>query len=472
MDDYTSDPELKRTVKISILESSIGQAHLSLAMQNSIFLTKFAVMLGASPLQFGILAAIGQVSQVFQLLGAAISRKLTTRKPGVVRLALAARLLAPVYAALPFVVSDAIGMWAFLFLYLVSTSLFAVSANMWVAWISDMVPIGIRGRFFSRRSQYGLVVGLVVGYIAGGFIDLFDSRSSSFVSDLFVGLRSVEFFSPEHLPYGFAAIFGLAAISGILSAWILTRQPEHPKAVEQESLAHMLWTPLKDANLRKLLLYTSWWMVAVGIASPFWQPFMIKKLGLSMVNIQVYGTISTAASLLALRPWGILIDRFGNKTAMRFAIVLGALNPMVWVFATPESHWFIYLEAATSGIMWSGAGIVATNFVLAVAPEGQRQVYSGMFGAFSGVAMMVTMLMSGAMLPPPIEILGFHLESEQVLFAITGLARWTAQIPLSWVHEPRALPVGAVVAYLRQYAKVRIAPIMRWSRGRSRRQMD
>ncbi len=49
---------------------------------------------------------------------------------------------------------------------------------------------------------------------------------------------------------------------------------------------------------------------------------MIKNLGMPMVYIVFYGTISTLASPLALRLWGRLIDRFGNKTAMRLALLL------------------------------------------------------------------------------------------------------------------------------------------------------
>jgi hypothetical protein len=65
---------------------------------------------------------------------------------------------------------------------------------------------------------------------------------------------------------------------------------------------------------------------------------------------------------------------------------------MVWLFVTPHSYQVLYLEAITSGVMWAGAGLVATNFVLSIAPNERRQLYSGVSGAFSGLAMMTTML--------------------------------------------------------------------------------
>ena len=110
--------------------------------------------------------------------------------------------------------------------------------------------------------------------------------------------------------------------------------------------------------------------------------------------------------------------------------------------------------------MWAGAGIVATNFVLSIAPANRRQVYSGVFGAFSGIAMMLTMLLSGIFIPKNSKLLGINFQPEQILFALSGLARWSAQIPLSWVNEPRAKSMGVVFQYLRQFAKVRIIHIM------------
>jgi hypothetical protein len=139
---------------------------------------------------------------------------------------------------------------------------------------------------------------------------------------------------------------------------------------------------------------------------------------------------------------------------MRVAILLGGINPLVWVFVTPERHQVLYLEAVTSGIMWAGAGLIAMNFVLAIAPEGKRQIYSGVFGAVTGLAIMTTMLLSGFLLPSGLQVLGLHLEPVQTLFAATGLLRWTALIPLSWIAEPAVRGRRGAIRSLWQFAKV------------------
>ncbi len=449
MDDGT---EVRLATKISIIEGMFWQVYATLAAPGSVFLTKFAVMLGATPFQFGVLSAIGQVSQVFQPLGSAITRTMTSRKRIVVSLISWGRAVAFLYALLPFVLPTEMAMWAFLALFLVATSLQAVGGNIWIGWISDLIPMEKRGRFFAVRSQYLMLVGLVTGYVFSAILDPFDAPRTGFAQAVAGALGSPEWLSPERLPYAFVAVMALAATLGLVGARILMRQPERPKPVETEGFRDAVANSLRDRNFCRLLLYGSWWMLAVGVGGPFWGPFMIKKLGMSLVSIQVYGMIQTLAAVVSVRPWGAFIDRFGNKAAMRIAIVMGGINPLVWLFATPENHGFLYVEAATSGVMWAGAGVVASNFVLSIAPAARRQMYSGLFGAVSGFAMMLTLLASGAFLPSELTLLGLHLQPEQVLFGLGGLLRWSTQIPLSWVREPGTSSVRAAMGEVRRAA--------------------
>jgi len=448
--------ELRHTVVFSVTEGVYTQVYIALATAGSAFITRFALLLGAMPFHLGLLAAIGQLSLVFQPLGILITRRGTSRKKIIVKLATAGRALTLLYGLLPFLFPRYVAIWAFLLLLSISTSLHAMGTNAWIAWISDMVPERIRGRFFSWRSRYFMIGGLLIGYVLGALVDIFDPKTMGFVEKI-AAIQSTGIFSPEHINGAFILVFMVAAIFGFFGVAVLKRQPERPKRIEDESIATSLTKPLRDRNFRKFLIYSFWWMLALGIGSPFWQPFMIQKLHMSLVNIQVYGTISAVASILALRPWGMVIDRFGNKAAMRLAIILGGVNPLVWLFVNTHNSWILHMEAFTSGIMWSGTNIVAMNFVLSIAPRDGRQIYSGILGAFSGTAMIVTMLLSGILLPKYMSVLGMHLEPEQVLFGLTGLLRWTAHVPLSWVTEPKGQPFGALLYYIRQSAKVRIA---------------
>lgn len=99
------------------------------------------------------------------------------------------------------------------------------------------------------------------------------------------------------------------------------------------------------------------------------------------------------------------------------------------------------MEALISGFMWAGTGIITTNFVLSVAEKGKEQVYSGIYGAITGLAMMLSTLACGIFYPSSLTIGKRILEPEQVIFGIGGIMRWLSFIPLFFVVEKRNVPL-------------------------------
>jgi len=445
------DRGLGRIFRISVISGIFGQIFSTLSGSGSAFVTKFAIMLNATPLHFAILAAIGQVSQIFQPLGAFVTKRRTKRKGVVLTLQFIGCGIVLCFGIIPFIFSAGNAIYALLLLSLLSVSILSIANNAWIGWITDVVPLRVRGRFFSTLSQYVMLTAVVVGFGFSLFIDHFSSADSQNMH-----AQVSAFFKADNLPLGFAVIFFVAVVAAFSGLVVLSRLPEKEKKIEEEGAARMFFLPIRDGNFRRYLLFNCWWMLAVGIGAPFWQPFMLQKLHMSLFEVQIYGSINITSSILVLRLWGRLIDVYGNRTAMRIIIMLGGFNPMIWLFVTPHNYKVLYLEAITSGIMWAGAGLVATNFVLSIAPNERRQLYSGVSGAFSGLAMMITMLVSGISLPHHLEIGSLYLEPEQVLFGLTGIARWSAQIPLSLVREPKSGSVTQAIAFFIREIKPRI----------------
>jgi MFS family permease len=437
--------------RISVMSGILSQVFSALSGSGSAFLTKFIIMLNATPLHFALLSAIGQVSQVFQALGAFVTKKRKKRKGVVLTLQSMGCGIALIYGILPFIFSSHDAINVFLFLLFVSVSILSIAGNAWIGWISDIIPLRVRARFFSGLSQYLMITTVAVSYGFSLFIDHFGTADKGSLH-----IKGYAFFTTRNLPIGFMIIFLVAVTAAFSGLGVLSRLPEKEKKIEEEGTAGMFFSPMRDSNFRRFIFYNCWWMLAVGIGAPFWQPFMLQKLRMSLFEVQIYGSINVVAAVLVLRSWGRLIDTYGNKSAMRIIILLGGFNPMVWLFVSPHNHSILYLEAITSGIMWAGAGLVATNFVLSIAPNERRQIYSGLSGAFAGIAMMTTILASGAFLPQRLEIGNISLEPEQVLFGLTGLARWSTQLPLTLVREPKSGSVGEALSFFIREIKSRI----------------
>lgn len=438
---------VRRGIRLSVAEGVFAQVYGTLSTIGSGFITKFMVLLGATPLQFSLLSALGQVSALFQPLGVAFTHRLRRRKWACVWITAAGRFLTFfIGAALLFSIPRR-GIWFLLGLLFLGAALQAVGANIWIAWVSDLVPLRIRGRFFARRNQILMLAGLVMGYLASLYVDSFEKAGGFARRILVEPLGLGGWFRPENQPLFLGGMFVFAALIGIAGLFILARQPERPmRASERRGLWESYREPFRDKNFRLLLVFGVWWMLAIGVGSAFWGPFMLKKLQMGMFTMQLYGTLHTASSLLAFNFWGRFIDRYGNKSAMQICVLLGGLNPMLWLFMSAQNYNMLWIEGVISGFMWAGNGVVTTNFVLSIAGKGREQVYSGLYGAIAGVSMMASTLLSGVFYPSPLSIGTHVLEPEQVIFGVGGVLRWMAIIPLAFVVEKRTVPLGKALS--------------------------
>jgi MFS family permease len=433
-----ADNLLRKTMRISVVEGIFAQIYGTFTSIGCSFVTKLLIILQASPIHFSLLSSIGQISQVFQPLGVAFTHNLTNKSKSCVTIVAIGRFLTFFLGFGLLFTNPQTGIWFTLILLFFSASILSIAGNIWIAWISDLVPLSFRGRFFSWRNQFLITAGLIVGYLGSFAVDLFDSNRKG-IHQKFIELTGLgNVFRPESQGQFLTWLFVFATFLSLIGVAILARQPERKSIVIKEPLLEKYKKPLKDINFRKLLLFNMWWMFAIGVGSAFWGPFMLKKLQMSLFEVQLYSTIHMISSLLTYRFWGRFIDSNGNKTTMKICILLGGINPLLWLFMSPANHTIIWFEALLSGFMWAGAGIAMTNFVLSLSPKGEIQVYSGLYGAFGGICMMFTTLLSGLFFPPNITILNLRLEPEQILFAITGVLRWTAIIPLLWIAEAKS----------------------------------
>ncbi|MCB5224686.1 MAG: MFS transporter [Candidatus Cloacimonadaceae bacterium] len=428
-----------RTYRVSIIEGIFAQIYGALANIGSNFITKFLVILGASPLHFSILSALGQVSALFQPLGVALTHRPRQRKKLCVWVTAAGRFLS-IFIGSALLFSEARQGIAFvLALLFISAGLQAVGGNIWIAWISDIIPAAIRGRFFARRNQILVFSGLLAGYLLSYLTDSFEKGGGALRSFAARWVNPDAFFTIRNQSLWLAGVFVFASILGLAGLVILARQPDRKRSLQQVlPLRQKFGEPFRDKNFRLLMAFGIWWMLATGVGSAFWTPFMLKNLGLSMFKLQLYGSLHMVSSLLSYSFWGKFIDRWGNKPAMLICVILGGLNPMLWLFMTRQNYSLLWIEGLFSGFMWAGNGVATTNFVLAIAGKGREQSYSALYGAIGGVSMMATTLLSGIFYPQPLMLGSRLLASEQVIFGVGGILRWLSVIPLMAVNEKRS----------------------------------
>lgn len=447
-------PVRRRGLRLSVAEGLTSQTHSALTglgVGGNAITFGFALMLGASDVSLGLLAAIPPLASSMQLVSAAIAPRLAGRRRAVVLSSTAARLVWPLCAALPFLLGtgDA-ALGAFLCLFALSCGLLSFSGNLWVSWMADLVPGPLRAGYFSLRNNLCAITGIGVALAAGYTLDRwFGGVPRAAVLDAGAQLLRA---------HGFALLFCVAAAFGVACALLLSAQPEParaPTARRPLTLREAVVAPFADAlgrpGLRGFLLFVGLFGFTNGFAAPFWTPYQLEELRLPYTTVNgTFVVLQGAATALALPLWGRLARRLGDRAVVLAGVLLIATHPLYYLIATPERAWPIYLDALSSGVSWSGYNFAVFNLALALSVGPRPERTFAVYATTAGLAQALSSAVSGVIveaLPHTVDLGAFALDRRQLVFAACSLSRVACVIVfLRAVPHERGLGVRAVLA--------------------------
>ena len=341
------------------------------SLQGGPFLTAFALGLGASNYEIGLLAAIGFLSQIVQLPALLLLRIFPYRRAITVASALTSRLAWIFIILTPALFVDRGISWVVHWLFL-SAVLTSAAAPAWNSLLHDLVPSTQLGRVFSLRTVFGNLVALPLTIGGGFFVDWWRARL------------------PEAGLYAYALLFLVGLGFGLIGIVALARLPEPAMAAPQGvRLIDLLRQPLRDTNYRRFIVFVGAWTFAVNLATPFFAAYMLQRLGLSLSMVTALAVVAQIASMAFLRVWGRLADHFSNKAVITACAPFYLLAFAAWAFTGP--HWLtlplLVLIHVVSGMATAGIGLPIGNIGLKLAPSGSAHAYitlAGLTGAVSG----------------------------------------------------------------------------------------
>ncbi len=418
-----------RSQRISIVEGSLATVHITIS--SGALVTAYALMLGADDFHLGLLAALTAISTIGAILGAQIVGAVGGRKPVSLVASVSGRVLWAALCVLPFLrIHPDLKLTLFLATVFAGNSLVNLSGTAWLSWMTDLVPIERRGRYFGVRNTILGTVGMITTFSSGWIFDRFVAH----------GAR----------PQGLAVIFGTAAAFALAAGFTLTRQWEPPMRGEQvRPLLFIIRRPLLDRRFRKLLRFLILWSIATGIAGPFFAAHMIKNLHMSFTLIAVYSIIAGVMNLVTQPLWGKVIDRLGNRPVLAFNLAGVVILPLLWLLTRPDRLWPIWTDATLTGIFWPGFTLASFNLILASAPERDRTAYLGMQTAAVGIATFAASLIGGVIAKRlgslHVAIAGQTIVNFHVLFISSAVGRMSL-LPLALgLREERAQSVTALL---------------------------
>jgi MFS family permease len=330
----------------------------------------------------------------------------------------------------------------------------AVVGPAWVSWMADLVPARVRGKYFSRRRQWGILSAIPAAFFAGWMLDRPEIRQGGVTSTL-VTLNWCA------LLFLCAAVFGVADIALFQ---FIDDIPAKPRR-------HVPWKKVFAEPLRNREFLWFGGFVAVlkfdvSFMGQFVSLYLIEKLKITNKSTQLMLLVGPMTAQLAMLPvWGHAVDRVGKKPVL--AISALGLVPIGfgWCFMNgggAGSIWLGYFLAAAGAALWAGVEVANFNLVLefsgSTTDDGEaggsnyvavNSVIINIAGCFGGLASgVIAKAMGDWSWRPPVTWLG-TFSFYEVLFAISGVLRLLAVVIfLPKIHEPEARPTVEALRFM------------------------
>jgi MFS family permease len=440
---------LRRSLRASTAEG-FG-AELVAACAGPTILAGWALHLGATPMEVGLLGALPQLAQLVQLPSAWVTALLGRRRVAIAAVGLSRQALLPLALSPLLGLTDGAARALLLAVAALSAVLGVLGNNAWTAWMGELVPEGLRGRYFGRRTALCTFGGTVAGLGVARALDALTTRHGAGVA--------------------LALLAAAACALGLATTLLMLRQHDpRPAPTELPAPAAAL-RPLADPCARSLLRYQLAWNAAVGVGGGFFTFHLLHNLraGFTVAALQAAGAASTR--MLAAPAWGRAVDRFGARPVLAACSFAAAVQPAIWLTTSPTVLWPIALDAVVGGIAWSGRDLAAFALPLSIAPRRDRPFYLAVFATAGGAAFAAATALGGALataLPRAITTLGTGGHGLELLFALSAAGRLAAASLALKVREPGAGTLlelhraarGAAIGVL-ETARARVAGVRR-----------
>lgn len=322
------------------------------------FLNPFALALGASNQQMGILSSLTNLAAALALLpGARLDERFASRRQIVVTTSFVHRLLLIAIALLPLLFGHR-AITIFILLVAMRTFFTQLGFPAWSAFTADLVPPHIRGRYFGARNIGLAVAALIFTSLAGGLADV-------------IGL-----------PQGYQTLFVVAALVGFGATLIFRSIPEPPRSRSRvetitEGKQPILTLLRMHPRFAAFTAVAVLWNLSIMVAGPYFSVYIVHNLAASPTQIGLLAAINSIMNIVGQQVWGRLNDRKGAAWVMG---ATGLMIPLVpALYAVVPGVWHLVAVEALSGFAWAGYALASFNLMLGLAPAEQRARFSAVY---------------------------------------------------------------------------------------------
>jgi len=149
---------------------------------------------------------------------------------------------------------------------------------------------------------------------------------------------------------------------------------------------------LKNQEFKKLLLASFIFNFAVAVGSPMFSVHLIKNLGANSIQLSIVSIIGLVVSIIFSEAWGRVVDFIGRREVILAGLPLIAILPFLYVISTNMLD--IYLFNFIGQIGWVAFNIAMFSYLADISGN-SHQIYFTFFNAFSDIATIIGATFSG-----------------------------------------------------------------------------
>ena len=314
---------------------------------------------------------------------------------------------------------DQAGLFFTILFFLTSISL-SMMALGWMTWVTDFVPVRIRGRYFGRRNRLANISTLGFILISLALLGISDASRGAYL-----------------------AICGLAVLLRVASMMVqhLIVSPTPGGG----SLASANWAKAitglrRNRHLVRFILFgtlTGFWLGSLTTVAPL---FALGPLGVSPAMFTGLALVSTIAGALFIRIWGELIDRHGAIPVVIICMASWRLIDYGWLLLTPSNTQYMYLMWAWGGIMGTGYLVASFNLLLKLVPPDRRAAGISLNLTATSVTAGLAPILVGLVVFLATRAGGDLIHTYRILFALANTGGLLTVLILWRLPEPQTAP--------------------------------
>lgn len=380
------------------------------ALVSNTYLSGYLEHIGVSTSMNGIISAVPALVAVSQPLGAAFSQKYKKRKPLVSIGAFVHRLMFTLMFIIPLFINDAtsrVVLAALLFTsaHFIGAFIAPAASN----WIISLTPQRLRGKYFSIRELYSLILLSGVMLISGQILDYFKKTENQSTGFLLMGV-----------------ILGILTLTNFIS---LSKAME-PESAEQTTKGVSLYKTVKmvltEKSFRPILIMNILFNLGIQTAVPYHGIYIVSDLKISYFTISLIGFVCSVEKAFIIRRWGQLADRTSWANICKLTIGIIAVSHYLNAFLVQSNAVWLYpFNAIVANIGWAATGIAMINIQYDYAPLKGRTMYIGVCAAITGLigfsGVFAGSLIISLMQKYEMTLFGELIKGQQVLMLISGV---------------------------------------------------